>query len=163
LNRSEVYSIIDSERDFQDQLIQDKNYNPNKTVGEFLTLIRTYSNKADAAWTGNTGDNGALEEVRKIAAICVSCMEVNGAKRRSFTPKNTQAVVGKWIKVASSNINAIKYEISSQVLEIKFNDGHVYSFSNVPGTIYLGMVSAPSKGKYFHQNIQGKFQSARIV
>ena len=42
MDRDLVYSAIDSERDFQDAFTADKGMNPNKTVGEFLTLIRTY-------------------------------------------------------------------------------------------------------------------------
>ena len=86
MDRDIVYGAIDSERDFQDAFTRDKGLNPNKTVGEYLTLIRTYANKADAAWTGQAGDNGALEEIRKIATICVSCMEKHGANSRSYTP-----------------------------------------------------------------------------
>lgn len=168
MDRLDVYNVIDSERNFQDRFIQDKNLNPNKTVGEYLTLIRTYANKADAAWTGQVGDNGALEEIRKIAAICVSCMEKHGANGRSYAPVNRtshrviQVAPTNWLKVVSSNINAVRYDSVSRNLEIRFNDGHVYSFSNVPGNTYIGMISAASKGKYFHKNIQGKFLSTRI-
>lgn len=82
--RAEVYAAIDGERDYQDALGTDRVERPNgervtHTTAEYLTMLRSYMNKADAAWTDNPGDTEALKVVRKIAGIAVHCMEDNGA------------------------------------------------------------------------------------
>ena len=179
MDRDIVYGAIDSERDFQDAFTRDKGLNPNKTVGEFLTLLRTYGIKADLAWTGSTGDAGAIEEIRKIAAICVACMEKHGVNYRSPYTSRTPAfasvshapariggmqprVNGLWQNVVSSNIQAVRYNKAEEILHIRFRDGGIYEFIDVPSNIYLGFMTSPSKGKYFHANIRGVFQSTRI-
>ena len=53
-----------------------------KSVGDYLTLIRTYSSKADAAYSGHSDDIPVLREIRKIAAICMQCVEVHGTPPR---------------------------------------------------------------------------------
>lgn len=55
-----------------------KNQERPHTTAEYLTMLRTYLNKADDAWTLHGGDTLALHEVRKIAAIAIRCMEDNG-------------------------------------------------------------------------------------
>lgn len=80
MNRSKVYSVIDSERDYQDALIAGGTYEKAiHTVGEEVLMICHYSDLAKEAWTKNYGDVAALNQVRKIAALCVRCMENHGA------------------------------------------------------------------------------------
>lgn len=81
--RQEVYAAIDTERQYQDKLSSARTDGREKTVGEFLTMLRHYMNKADAAWTENAGDAAALEQIRKIAGISVNCMEKWGAPKRT--------------------------------------------------------------------------------
>ena len=47
-------------------------------------MLRTYMNKADEAWTLNAGDESALEIIRKMAGICVKCLEDHGEPRRQM-------------------------------------------------------------------------------
>ena len=191
MNRDDVYDAIDSERDFQDNFIAQKGLNQFKSVGEFLTLTRVYSNKADNAWTYNGGDDGALEEIRKIAAICVACMENHGAKRRNsittFAPNHNSQIniLGNtspgihpaygqstltrksksitWVPVSSSNINAISYNHNTQTLSVRFKSSGEYRFYSVPSYIYDGMLKASSKGRYFLRNIRGVFQGDKVI
>lgn len=81
--REDVYEVIDGERDYQNNLPQSRTDGPmNHTVGDFLTLIRRYSVKADEAYANTAGNLFALHEIRKIAALAVACMEVHGAPKR---------------------------------------------------------------------------------
>lgn len=89
MNRQEVYKLIDGERAYQDSLGTDR-VEPSERphdVGGYLTLIRSYSHKADMAWTDQAGAEAALAVVRKIAAIAVACMERHGAPERNLNPK----------------------------------------------------------------------------
>ena len=56
--------------------------------------------------------------------------------------------------VQSSNIASVGYDLSSSTLEIEFESGGIYQYSGVPQDVYKGLMSAESKGKYFHQNIK---------
>lgn len=85
IERERVYDVIDGERAYQDAMKvgpDGRTDGRQKSVGDYLTLIRVYSAKADAAYSGSPGDVPSLHEIRKIAAIAVQCMEVHGAHPR---------------------------------------------------------------------------------
>jgi len=63
----------------------------------------------------------------------------------------------------SSQITEIAYDPSEQILVITFKKkGTKYAYTNVPAHIHDELIKAESKGKYFHQNIRGKFEYGRI-
>lgn len=64
--------------------------------------------------------------------------------------------------VSSSNISAVGYDADSQVLEVEFTNGAVYSYSGVPPGEYEGFMSADSKGKYLHANIKNHYPFIRL-
>lgn len=81
MNRQEVYEAIDSERDYQDQKWGSPNQRP-KQVGSWLTLIKVHVDRAMEKWASSDGDAEALEQLRKVAAISVACLEQNGVQKR---------------------------------------------------------------------------------
>lgn len=84
LSRKEVYKAIDSERNYQDTLSSTRTDRPDgqHSVGEFLVLLKEYTDRALQAWTDNPGDAAALDVLRKVAGIAVRCMEQHGAPLR---------------------------------------------------------------------------------
>ncbi len=60
--------------------------------------------------------------------------------------------------VESDVIHAIGYDPEIHLLEIIFNDGHIYQYRGVPPEVYDGLKGAESKGRYFQENIRGEFQ-----
>lgn len=64
--------------------------------------------------------------------------------------------------VTSSNIRSVGYDTDNQILEIEFNSGAVYRYSNVPNSEYEGMMNADSKGKYFHSNIKERYSFVKL-
>lgn len=52
-------------------------------VGGYLTIMRKLLTDAEAAWSSRRGDEGALDEVRKVVAVGVACMEQYGPVPRS--------------------------------------------------------------------------------
>jgi hypothetical protein len=64
-------------------------------------------------------------------------------------------------KVDSSMITsyAVVKESEVSTLYVKFNSGEIYSFDSIPDSVILSFISAESKGKYFHANIRGKYQT----
>lgn len=66
----------------------------------------------------------------------------------------------RMIPVSSSDISSVGYE--NGILYIQFHSGGMYSYSGVPASVYQNLMSAPSKGRYFHANIKGIYAYKRI-
>ena len=82
MNRIDVYRLIDGERDYQDALPPNRTDGREKSVGEFMIMLQYYLAKSIEAWTMNAGDTEALKNIRKIAGICVNCMEHHDTLKR---------------------------------------------------------------------------------
>ena len=59
--------------------------------------------------------------------------------------------------VESSNIESIGPSYPRRVLEIKFLNGGTYRYRGVPRSEFKKLLSAPSKGQAFHQNIKHNY------
>ena len=64
------------------------------------------------------------------------------------------------IPLSSSNLASVGYE--NGTLYIAFNSGGLYSYSNVPISVYNGLLASSSHGKYFHQFIKNVYPYKRI-
>lgn len=65
------------------------------------------------------------------------------------------------IPVESSNLVAVGYDNSSRTLVIRFHSG-TYEYSNVPNSVYQGLMSAYSKGEYHHRYIKNVYPYRKI-
>jgi hypothetical protein len=66
-------------------------------------------------------------------------------------------------RVTSSTIASIGYDQATQVLEIEFRGGGIYQYSNVPQSVYSGLMSASSHGGYLDRVIKkGGYRYRRI-
>jgi hypothetical protein len=52
-------------------------------------------------------------------------------------------------------MKSVGYSKTRQVLEIEFPNGAVYQYSDVPKSVYEGLMNAESHGRYFHRHIRG--------
>jgi hypothetical protein len=66
------------------------------------------------------------------------------------------------ILVDSSNLVAVGYDKASEVLEVEFRTGSVYHYLEVPDEKYQGLMSAVSKGKYFHDHIINQYDFEEV-
>ncbi|MCC7553993.1 MAG: KTSC domain-containing protein [Methanobacteriaceae archaeon] len=64
--------------------------------------------------------------------------------------------------VSSSNLNSVGYESSSKKLRIEFHSGGLYEYSGVPSSTYDSLMSASSKGSYFHNNIKDRYPTSKL-
>ena len=62
----------------------------------------------------------------------------------------------------SHSITAIGYSKHLQALEIQFHTGQIYRYLNVPVGVDQGLLHAESKGRYFAENIRGKYRYLRV-
>jgi len=65
--------------------------------------------------------------------------------------------------VSSSNLASVGYDLNSNTLEVEFNHGGIYQYSNVPESIYSGLMNASSHGQYFDAKIKKGGYSYRKV
>lgn len=71
-------------------------------------------------------------------------------------------VFGPWVRVQSSNIDAVRYRPSTRTLEVRFGNGSVYNYQSVPEDVVQRMLDAPSKGQYFHRYIRKNYIYSRV-
>lgn len=63
--------------------------------------------------------------------------------------------------VESSRMLSIGWEAGT--LEIEFKGGAIYQYKGVPEQVYKDLLEAPSKGKFFHENIRNDFPAEKIL
>lgn len=59
-----------------------------------------------------------------------------------------------WTGFSSSNIDGMSYDSDKEQLWIRFKDGTVYTYYDVPLAIAKGIYRAGSKGRYFWKKIR---------
>ena len=64
------------------------------------------------------------------------------------------------MKVQSSTISEINYD--GKLLTVTFNNGSEHVYEGVSAKIYEDFSKAESKGKYFHENINYRYNYSRI-
>lgn len=63
------------------------------------------------------------------------------------------------VKVKSSWIDRINYEpYPTKVLTLTLKNGRSYRIPNIEPGVYQQFVTRPSKGKYWHQFIKGRYR-----
>lgn len=62
--------------------------------------------------------------------------------------------------VESSNIRSIGYDSDEGLLEVEFHSGGVYQYREVPENVFQRFLCASSKGRFFHQNIKGRYSTS---
>jgi hypothetical protein len=66
------------------------------------------------------------------------------------------------ISVSSSNVESIGYDESTELLYVKFLNGSIYEYKNVPKMIYEQLLAAPSIGSYMHRNVKGLYPYEKV-
>lgn len=61
------------------------------------------------------------------------------------------------ITVEKSHITGIGYDRDSRTLEVTFGGERSYTYALVDEATFDGFVAAESKGKFFNENIKGKY------
>ncbi|MFD1416272.1 KTSC domain-containing protein [Oceanobacillus jeddahense] len=65
------------------------------------------------------------------------------------------------IPVSSSDLQAVGYDSLTRRLVIQFTE-RTYEYSDVPESIYKGLMNSSSKGKYHHEYIKNSYPNLRI-
>jgi len=66
------------------------------------------------------------------------------------------------LKMKSSNLSEIDYEPTTKTLIVNFHSGGSYKYVNVLMPTISELIVSESQGKYFNQNIKGKYGESKI-
>lgn len=64
----------------------------------------------------------------------------------------------EWIPTHSTYMRRFRYVPLTSALDVEFPDGTVARYFEVPWSVFWGLVSAPSRGKYAWAHIRNSFQ-----
>lgn len=64
--------------------------------------------------------------------------------------------------VQSTAIGKIGYSKRRHILEIEFVNGAVYRYFDIPASVYLELMSAESKARFYDSNIRKHYRSALV-
>lgn len=67
------------------------------------------------------------------------------------------------IPVVSSNVDSIGYDKNTNILRIKFLNGSIYEYKNVPLIEYMQLKNATSMGSYVNRNIAYNYSYTKIA
>ncbi len=65
-------------------------------------------------------------------------------------------------QIESSMIRSIGYDFDNSVLEIEFNSGAVWQYSDFPESEWYEFEGAESQGKFFHREIKNQYPENRV-
>jgi hypothetical protein len=63
----------------------------------------------------------------------------------------------------STAIRAIRYDEQRQRLLVRFIDGDEYAYVGVPGEVHRSFVDAESKGRFFSEEIRGRYPFNKLT
>lgn len=66
-------------------------------------------------------------------------------------------ILPQMLPVQSVHMKEVGYDFDVHALFIRFANGGVYRYADVPELTYHALMVSPSKGKFFHAQIRGKF------
>lgn len=64
--------------------------------------------------------------------------------------------------VSSSNVAELGYDETNQIVYVRFLNGSLYRYSNVPIYEYEALDNAPSIGSYLHRNYKNVYPYERL-
>ena len=76
---------------------------------------------------------------------------------RSADEIELESIDNQIVPLASSMLASMHYDKDDRTLDLAFRSGRTYTLSDVPPDIVLGLVHASSPGRYFNDNIKGKY------
>jgi len=64
--------------------------------------------------------------------------------------------------VQSAALASVGYSRRLHPLEIEFKNGAIYRYLDVAPSLYHALVNAPSKARFYHENIRSKYRSLHV-
>jgi hypothetical protein len=65
--------------------------------------------------------------------------------------------------VVSSELRSVGHDEENLVLEVEFHSGDIYRYFGVPRDLYLNLIAAESKGRFFNKWIRDRHYYQRVT
>lgn len=65
-------------------------------------------------------------------------------------------------KVKSSYLDSVAYNEAKRELQVKFNNGVIWKYFDVPVAAHVSLLLAESTGKFFAKEIKGQFVGRKV-
>jgi len=75
-----------------------------------------------------------------------------GAKQEKQNMSNTK----------SSLISNVSYDAGAEKLTVSMSKGQTYAFTGVPQKVVTELTNATSQGRFFNQNVRGRFPTTKV-
>ena len=62
----------------------------------------------------------------------------------------------------SSNVRSYGYDPGAEILEVEFTNKRVYQLFKVPIQVYHDLEAATSKGKFYAENLKGRYRTEPV-
>lgn len=83
MDRSQVYQVIDGERDYQESISSKMNHKGHPALAAELLMMEEYLKEARSNWVNAHGDSQpCLNMLRKVVGLGVRCFEHYGVPER---------------------------------------------------------------------------------
>lgn len=88
---------------------------------------------------------------------------LDGDEQVGYVPyEDLSYVLERRSPVASSAIESVGYDEEDAILEVEFRHGGVYEYFDVPEEVYRDLLTADSRGRYYHDNVRGEYDYRRL-
>ncbi|SRR5581483_263214 len=67
------------------------------------------------------------------------------------------------IRVESEAIRSIGYHHKTKTMEVQFHSGDTYRYANVPPAVFNAFLAADSKGRFFQEQIRGRYDYWKVA
>lgn len=76
----------------------------------------------------------------------------------------SERIEGKIISVdiKSSNISGATYDTEQKILAVRFNNGSIYEYTDVPWELFTKFRLADSQGAFLNANVKTKYQHKKV-
>ena len=65
-------------------------------------------------------------------------------------------------RVESSNIESVGYDPETQQLQVRFTNGSLYQYDDVPAEVHQDLMGSDSIGTQLHQAVKGTYPHTRL-
>ena len=96
-----------------------------------------------------------------VAALFVFATIVSGAPIKTIDSHGVISHI-KRFPVESKALAAIGYSKRLRALEIEFRNGEIYRYLEVSPSVYESLMNAPSKARFYDENIRRKYRSLHV-
>ena len=66
------------------------------------------------------------------------------------------------VPLDSSVIAGVRFVAETNILEVDFHSGRTYRYFMVPRAVFENLIAAESAGRYFNEEIKGRFGWERV-